>query len=293
MVNFGLLDFEQSIYLLIHWAELFLQASAAPGRTKLDAREKKTALDLLAKTRTHCHRLRLDHSLPQIARVERDFHSHLEGAFPSYSDAALHLRNLWNTIQEDLREKRFAFIAKSEFFEQDNVFGHEVSQAFPSALGDIRATGNCIAADLHTAAIFHLMRVAELGMRALAKHLKVTVKKTRKAKAALLCQGCSTPITAAVPASSTKVPLDYAMWEEVLAALSKKVLGIKSTVKKGTQRDELFEFYNGLIIELNAFKDLWRNPVSHCRRTFEEAHVDQAYPHVKDFMMRLSTKVRE
>src|SRR4051794_4802873 len=48
------------------------------------------------------------------------------------------------------------------------IMGAEVKAAFPSAMPDVLEVGNCLAAECNTAAVFHLMRVAEVGLRALA-----------------------------------------------------------------------------------------------------------------------------
>src|SRR5436309_10023407 len=112
-------------------------------------------------------------------------------------------------MQKEMSESFLVFVPKrqAEYFEKDALFGGEVSQAFPSAWEDIRDAGNCIAADLHTAAVFHLMRVGELGMRALARHLRVKVQKTRKAKASTLCPNCKAVISATIPSKLTYVLL--------------------------------------------------------------------------------------
>ncbi len=292
MIRFGLIPYERNAEFILHWEKLLFAAANTPGANKLNEKEKRQVLAILAESSKHCRTLDLKHSLEYIEMIERDFNTHIEGYCPPYGDTALHLRNLWNEMQREISEKHFAFIPRFDFFEKDNLFGEEVSQAFPSECGDIRNAGNCIAASLWTAAIFHLMRVAELGMRALARHLRVKIQKTKKAKGAQTCPNCKAVISVAIPAKVTLVPLDYAMWEEVLTALEKKIKDTQRT-KKGETRDSNYQFYHGLIIELNAFKDLWRNDVSHCRRDFGEPDVDQVYPHVKDFMKRLATKVAE
>src|ERR1039458_55289 len=61
---------------------------------------------------------------------------------------------------------KFAFIPKDYevFFEAENLFGSSVNDAFPSARPHIKDAGNCLAADLNTAAVFHLMISAEFGL---------------------------------------------------------------------------------------------------------------------------------
>jgi hypothetical protein len=83
-------------------------------------------------------------------------------------------------IEKELAQRKLVFIPPNlvEYLEQEKLFGDAVYENFPSARGDIRDAGNCLAAGLNTAAVFHLMRVVELGLRALAK--KLHVKKVKK-----------------------------------------------------------------------------------------------------------------
>lgn len=53
------------------------------------------------------------------------------------------------------------------------LFGERVEDAFPDAHRDIEAAGRCIALDESTAAVFHLMRAAELALQRLANELGV------------------------------------------------------------------------------------------------------------------------
>src|SRR5260370_39367810 len=54
-------------------------------------------------------------------------------------------------------------------------FGEAVYDVIPTARQDIRDAGNCLAFELHTACVFHLMRAAEHGLRTLARRLRVVV----------------------------------------------------------------------------------------------------------------------
>jgi hypothetical protein len=174
----------------------------------------------------------------------------------------------------------------TQYFEKDDLFGQAVKVAFPSAALDIKEAGNCIAADLNTAAVFHLMRAAERGMRALVIHLKVKIEKPKGSKFSAQLQ--STP--ASMPRMK-QIPLEYALWDDVLKALEVRVKKIQTP--KGSKRDKQYEFYHGLILSLNAFKDIWRNPVSHCRCTFDNHQAQHAFVHVKSLMENLATKLKE
>ena len=109
---------------------------------------------------------------------------------------AASFKQLRGTIQSEVNKLQFAFIpaGKVQFFEKHDLFGERVSAAFPSAQPEIQDAGNCLAADLHTAAVFHLMRAVEHGLRALARRFKVRLGQ----------------------------PLEYACWEHVIRAAEKK-----------------------------------------------------------------------
>jgi hypothetical protein len=79
---------------------------------------------------------------------------------------------------DELSYKKFAFIGPdfAPYCEQEKLFGEEVYNSFEVARREIKDAGNCLAADLGTAAVFHLMRTAEFGMRALAQERHVKIK---------------------------------------------------------------------------------------------------------------------
>ena len=161
---------------------------------------------------------------------------------------------------------QFAFIPadKVEYFEQHDLFGEGVSSAFPSAQPEIKDAGNCLAADLYTAAVFHLMRAAEHGLRALARHLRVKMS----------------------------VQLEYACWEEVIRAIDKKLVVLR-TKSRGKKKSEALEFYRLTLSECEMMKDVWRNPVAHARRRYNEVEAISVCSRVRDFMQRLSERVKE
>jgi hypothetical protein len=123
---------------------------------------------------------------------------------------------------------------------------------------------NCLAADLHTAAVFHLMITSEYGLRALAKHLKVKTKRT----------------------------LEFSDWEAIISAIDTKLNAIK-TKPRGIKKQNDLEFYRSLLTECNEFKDVWRNNIMHARRRYNEREATNVFARVRDFMQRLSTRVSE
>jgi hypothetical protein len=130
---------------------------------------------------------------------------------------------------------------------------------------EIKAAGNCIASDLNTAAVFHLMRVVEFGLRALAAHLAIKINEE---------------------------DIQYEQWQAILVE-------VKNAAEKATQspglskqeRAELREFYSGVLGEFNGFKDAWRNSVMHTRGVYNADTAMGLFVQVRDFMRRLAKKV--
>jgi hypothetical protein len=172
-------------------------------------------------------------------------------------------------LHEELYSIRFALVPSGNvhFFQHPALFGESVNKAFPDAYTDIMDAGNCLAVGLGTAAVFHLMRTVELGLRALARDLQV-----------------------AIPEED----LEYKQWEVIIeqirgAVKSKTICAGRSDKDKS----EIREFYNGLLLEFEGFKHIWRNNAIHARRSYTTQEAELALVQVRGFMQRLATKVSE
>jgi len=144
-------------------------------------------------------------------------------------------------------------------------WGPVVSQ-FPSAKADAFSAVDCWAMGQSTAAVFHLMRVAEYGLRALARERSVSLPKGR--------------------------PLEWGDWHQIIEGIGKKVELIANK-KAGKKRDGALEFYRGSLGEFQAFKDAYRNNVMHTRRSYDEHEARSVMNHVREFMTRLAAKIGE
>jgi hypothetical protein len=179
-----------------------------------------------------------------------------------------------NSIEKELKERKFVYVqhGKEEFLEKENLFGRLVSQQFPAAVEDIKAAGNCLSVDLNTAAVFHLMRTLEFGLRTLAQHLKVASFKKKPA--------------------GKSIPIDLGTWEELIVALNDKLVKLRGITRSKARESEL-DFYNDLLNELRSVKDLMRNKVMHARITYNFTQAKRAFDHVRGFMQRLATRISE
>jgi hypothetical protein len=179
------------------------------------------------------------------------------------------LDQLGEEILGELHGRSFLWIPEgyTSFVENDALFGREVKIAFPSATVDIKQAGNCLAVDCNTAAVFHLMRVAEHGLRALAR--KVGVKLTHNKK---------------------PCPVEYADWEKVITGIKIKIDLIRK-LPIGQSRKEKLERWSDAADHCVFMRDIWRNNVSHTRTPYSAAEAMAAFERVRDFMKFLATGI--
>jgi hypothetical protein len=158
----------------------------------------------------------------------------LNGELPTKcSELQWKLDSLLSQIQNESQKRIFVVIdyADARFFENDRLFGDTVYANFPTARDDIKESGNCLAAGRATACIFHLMRVAEIGLRVLAWDRRVRFLK------------------------NPHIPIENRQWEEILIELEKSEAEIQK-YKNTSAREAQLAFYHEAMVELRAFKGL-------------------------------------
>jgi len=175
--------------------------------------------------------------------------------------------NINEALRRELAQHKFIYISpeKRKYFKQKTAFGRDVAAAFPSAIFDIQEAGTCLSFGMNTAAVFHLMRVAEHGLRALAKKLKVKF---------------------------TTLDISYATWEAVIKATELKVRELRETPGRKKKKMDELEFYQSILLEYGAMKDAIRNVVSHSRGAYDEHQATSIYIHVREFMQKLAFRMK-
>lgn len=137
-------------------------------------------------------------------------------------------------------------------------------KAFPAIEWDVYEATDCYALQHNTASVFHSMRVAEIGLRALAKERKIRLKKDK--------------------------PLEWGTWQDIIRELDDEIKIIAGK-KAGSAKDTALAFYSGARADLNGFKDEYRNLVMHVRARYDEFQALRALTNVHDFMERLAAKI--
>jgi hypothetical protein len=136
--------------------------------------------------------------------------------------------------------------------------------AFPAVQREIFDATDCYALGHYTASVFHSMRIAEQGLRSLAKERRIKLAKNK--------------------------PVEWATWQDIIKAIDDeiKIVGSK---RGGAAKDAALEFYSGARADLNGFKDEYRNLVMHVRAIYDEDQALRALTNVNAFMERLAAKI--
>jgi hypothetical protein len=155
----------------------------------------------------------------------------------------------------------------AQYWQQEKPFGDAVHKNFPSARADFVDAGNCFAIEQYTACVFHCIRAAEKGMRAIARERKIKIIKGK--------------------------PLEWNDWGQIIKAIEDAANQLATKLKFGPQRDRALEFYRGVAGELYGFKDAYRNYVTHDRATYDLHQAASVYHRVGEFMQRVSVYISE
>jgi hypothetical protein len=204
------------------------------------------------------------------ARQMKDRMDIMPDLFDSSSLAA-EMRSLQGDIASDMMDCLFVQVIRDAamFFENPELLGKEVLQGFPACREDIVCAGNCVAVGMGTSAVFHMMRVAEMGLRAFARHLGLlrVIENKKKGKT---------------------VPIEYAQWEKIIDQLGDKIDAKLLPMKRGVSKQKKQEFYYSALNEVSSFKDAWRNHVMHVRQTYSLEDAAAVIAHVGRFMASLA-----
>ncbi len=183
-------------------------------------------------------------------------------------DALLEIvKRVESSIAKELRNFKAIAVSsdRSKYVDNMELFA-DLQSAFPSAIDDLIDAANCLAVECHTASVFHAMRAAEIGLRALARDRHVQIPKNR--------------------------PIELATWEVIIKELEKaetEILDYPATLAREAQ----FGFYHGAMMEFRAFKNKFRNPAMHSRERFDRDEASSALTHVVEFLRALSAKIGE
>lgn len=171
----------------------------------------------------------------------------------SYHDFASEIRALREAFEGEIKFEYFYHYPKQKALLVMRVQGDwkETLKAFPSTKKDIEDAVDCYACGHDTACGFHLMRVLEYGLRALAADVQKIYDKQN--------------------------------WHNIIDEISAAIEAERKTLPKGSARDERLTFLSVAAKEFFYFKDGWRNHTCHNRYVYDEQLAKSAIDHVCAF----------
>ena len=219
--------------------------------------ERARIEQLLTEAEAWCSELSLLSALDQLDFIRRANNW-------SYDGVRQHLDEFRRRIEGELKRRTFLYVPtpRSEYYDQQNYSVHLVAKRFPSACDDIIEVGNCFALGRWTATVHHCIGVMQVGLIALAKHLK------------------------------QPIDINVDDWGQIIDKVKRGSEAKLATIPRA-RRKKLEPFYNELLLDLGAVKTASRNPHAHFRRSFDEDQAHKVLDKLRDFMQNLAKRIYE
>jgi Skp family chaperone for outer membrane proteins len=109
------------------------------------------------------------------------------------------------------------------------------------------------------------MRAAEIGLRALAVYLGITLP----------------------------LPLELAGWQELINKIESEIKAKRQNLAKGSVKDEELKFCSNAVALFAHLNDAYRIHVAHARQIYEEDQARSILDRTKEFLESLATKIKE
>jgi hypothetical protein len=155
---------------------------------------------------------------------------------------------------------------KLEYFESSfPIFGAEFETGFPTAAFELDEAAKCFALGRPTAAVFHLMRIMETGIRAIAD-----------------CLGTPPPTKDAERNWGV-------MLRRIKEELDRRTAARPPLWGVSSDKDFFYEAY----ASLDAVRVAWRNTTMHVEKTYPEDAAEHIFGAVKGFMSALASRCDE
>jgi HEPN domain-containing protein len=267
--RYALLDIMSDLWEFAHLL-LFLQVLQSRFlRTDdtLSAVDIEDATKFFVTAQRICHQHGFSHALLTTEHVIGSAQSVGTKTLPegmTASDVGGRLDQFDENFRHDLFSRSVEIIPASKNGFYGASFGSDVDIAFPSSIEDAREANTCYALGRNRAAVFHAVRAAEWGLKALARAAGVTGR------------------------------IDYKEWGKILNAIEQKVAPVDRW-KTGPEKSNALNFYRGALAEARAINNCWRTATMHVKagQPCDESDAKKALDRTGEFLRRLSMRVSE
>jgi CheY-like chemotaxis protein len=209
-----------------------------------------------------CEKLGLSITSAHLKRMLQDFDP---SGHISPTGFARQLSEVRQRLIDELSARSMVAVPQHHvvYYQGIDLFGEDVSRAFPSATMDIMEAGKCLALNRNTACFFHLMRVIKTGLRTLGKSLN----------------------------EPNLDPKRNPTWETILSRCDDMLIRSLATRTPESREDK--QFFSKATAYLRAVKDAWHNPTLHVDLNYTAEMALDGWNAVQAFMRHLATKLTE
>ena len=202
------------------------------------------------------------------ASLDRLRESLLSGRPVNFSSDARKLADLQSRIEDEFKSVVFLSLNyddKRWFDPPKPLMGRAVEERFPSTLFEIDEAGKCQALGRYTAAVFHLMRVMEISLKATAA-----------------CLAIPDPVK---PADRN--------WGSILRAVKSEIDRRSSEKPPAWSMSGDRVFFGEVYASLDSVKNSWRNSTMHVEKKYTEEEAEHIFTSVRGLMMKIAARFDE
>ncbi|MGE0645094.1 MAG: hypothetical protein AB7P24_15630 [Nitrospira sp.] len=235
-----------------------------PSDREMDDDSKDFLCKELEKAKEHCEGIGLPMTVLQIDRAIVNLQE--KDIWLDFGSVSAHIKNIYLRIQDELGLQLFMHIPSENaryYLQPQKVLGQAVLDKFPSIINDVESSCRCYATGNYTAAVFHLMRIMECGLRVLGASLN----------------------------DNSLDPKKNPTWESILRKCDDELRKKSNDRCHEWRGDE--KFFSDATANLRAVKDAWRNPTMHIDQIYDSEQAVAVLNAVKGFMRHLATKLSE
>jgi len=225
-------------------------------------------IDMFNVIKNHCDELQLAVSSALLSKTIQTLNA--AKADPANAVAAEHTRIgvILDAVVEEMRTQLFLFVPLHRAIYYERAYSlvnmkTGMPLKFPKAVTELFHAGNCYATGEYTASVFHSMRAVEIGLRAMAIDLKITLPH----------------------------PIELAEWKILIDKIEANIRDM-DRLPKSMERDDMITFYSNAASQFRYFK-AYRNLVAHARDAYEEPQAHSILDRTKDFLESLAPKMSE
>lgn len=189
----------------------------------------------------------------------------------TYQQAAIALRRLYEEVEFGAKQEFFFHYPRelAKLICNIEVDWGDILRAFPSSRREIETGIDRYALGDYPGCVFHMMRIAELGLRMIAGERGVKELGKKKPK-----------------------PIQWGTWQEVFDAIESQLKTVRQA-NPGPKRDVAISYYDTALSDLRTLRGLYRDPTMHFRENYDKGEAYSAIFRVQSLMQVLSSKLRE